>query len=331
MITPKSISKHLVLSAPEWWSVLSSEFEWSQIDPDKGCAISGSAFIDKNDPYGKLGNPFAVVIGKVVKDMSLVKCCNIAQETTTPETVFVRSVSQSSQSEYKVLVTVLTPVHKELGACAHGFIGAVQVLLNTGYINPDSTVTLNTTCNTSARITISSNQVILITFSAQKEQEIMISSKAMNNIFGTRVLTGDQTVVVGSVGSPKLILEVEPDIFSQVQLRLSALDYNELLAFQDNNHVNGIHLFSRNKRTNLPEKAIQVNAYLGKENVVDRATGVSAAAQVVLDDCVNVGQETGITQYTQSGPSAKLSVTKLTNHTVSVGGSAVLFNYKTID
>ncbi len=293
-------------------------------------AISGSAFVNLDDPYGPMGNPFAIIIGDKVEALSSEQANAIAQTTGTPETVFIRRCRATGNNEYELLLTVLTPTGKELGACAHGFTGAIQTLLNCGQLSTDSKIKVATTLNTSADIFVSATGVIALEFAAQEARSLTLPANTLNDIFHVEALSETSDLPVLSVGSPKLIVEVPSDVFMDVQSNLGSLDYDKLMALEDAKHFNGIHIFCRNQTSQLPEKAIQVNAYLGKENVVDPATGVSAAAQVSADTHVPEGAEVTLTQYTAKGPSAVLRVTKRAG-TVNVGGTAVLFNYKMLD
>ncbi|MFI0454245.1 hypothetical protein [Actinomadura sp. 6N118] len=84
--------------------------------PRQASVVFGSAFVDPRDPHSGLGNPFAVVMGADAGQRQV-----LARRTGTPETVFIDALRDG----YKLDVTVLTPTGKALGACAHGFIGAV--------------------------------------------------------------------------------------------------------------------------------------------------------------------------------------------------------------
>lgn len=318
---------HLANAEPAFWTPQSSDFNWATIDMALTYAISGSAFIDLSDPYGPMGNPFAVIIGDKVAGFTSKQAEAIAQATGTPETVFIRHCHSAAVNEYDLLLTVLTPTGKELGACAHGFTGAIQTLLNSGKILAGSRIKIATTLETTANAFVSSSGVITLEFAVQERRSLTLPASTINNIFQAKILSDTSDLPVLSVGSPKMVIEVSPDTFIHIQSKLADLDYDKLLALEDAEHFNGIHLFCRNPATQLPEKAIQVNAYLGKENVVDPATGVSAAAQISADMHVPEGAEVTITQYTAKGPSAILKVTKGAD-TVNVGGVAVLFNYK---
>ncbi|WP_127936583.1 hypothetical protein [Nonomuraea polychroma] len=121
-----------------------------------------------------------------------------------------------------------------------------------------------------------------------------------------------------------------PATFARLRRELDNLNYDRLMTLQRELDINGIHLFCRNRTTSLPEHVIQVNAYLGRSLVVDRATGVSSAAQVSADPHVSDGQELQIAQYTQAGHSAVLTLTKGKSRNVYVGGAAVLVDHRTL-
>ena len=306
------------------------KIDWKSLDSKKIYMVSGSAFINVDDPYGPMGNPFTVIIGDKIKDYTQEQCKHTAKITGTPETIFIRDCHFVSKGIYDLRLTVLTPTGKELGACAHGFTGAIKTLLEHRILPYGCKVKIQTTIDTHATIFISSTGIISLEFKKQKERFLTVPYQTINNIFDTPVLLKAENLSICSVGSPKLIIEVTEDIFMNIQEKLSNLNYQQLLAFEDKEKINGIHIFSRNIKSGLPEKAIQVNAYLGKENVVDPATGVSAAAQISCDKNVQAGQEVQITQYSQKGPSAILKVIKQTKDKILVGGTAVLFNYQII-
>jgi predicted PhzF superfamily epimerase YddE/YHI9 len=328
---PKSVPSHIAKLNPSLWTLPEKNINWQDLDLQNNYIISGSAFIDLDDSYGAMGNPFAVIIGNKVKDINKDDRSKIVKKTGTPETVFINEYSfvkkNSGKNFYKLNVTVYTPSHKELGACAHGFTGAIQTLLDFGLILPYSEVAIETTLSTSAEVSISADGVIALHFTAEKPQEKEILGDELKSIFGVSLFSSAKKLPVLSVGSPKMIIELPQDVFMNVQKNLGMLDYDALLAFEKKNQINGIHLFCRNSKNNLPEKAIQVNAYLGKENMIDPATGVSAAPQISKDDYVKENQEVKITQYALNGPSAVLMVTKRVGNSVEVGGTAKLFNY----
>lgn len=326
MELPQSVPHHLASADPAFWMPKAGGFSWKSLDMASDYAISGSAFIDLADPYGPMGNPFAVIIGDKVESFDSKQAEAIAQTTGTPETVFIRHCRSVAAHGHDVLLTVLTPTGKELGACAHGFTGAIQTLLNCGKIVPGSKIKVTTTLGTTANVFVSPEGVIVLDFTVQEGRSLTLPSQTLSDIFHVE-LPHAKSLPVLSVGSPKLVVELSPEIFMAAQGKLASLDYNKLLALEDKEHINGIHLFCRNPGSGLPEKAIQVNAYLGKENVVDSATGVSAAAQISADTHVPEGTEVTITQYTAKGPSAILKVTKGAD-TVNVGGTAILFGYK---
>lgn len=327
MKLPQSVPPHLANANPAFWTPQTSDFSWKSLDMASVYAISGSAFIDLADPYGPMGNPFAVVIGDKVESFDSKQAEAIAQTTGTPETVFIRHCHLVTANEHEVLLTVLTPIGKELGACAHGFTGAIQTLLNCGRISAGSKIKVATTLDTTANVFVSAEGVIALEFVVQEGRSLTLSTQTLNDIFHVESLSDTKDLPVLSVGSPKLIIEVSPEVFMDIQHKLADLDYDKLLALEDGEHFNGIHLFCRNPASQLPEKAIQVNAYLGRENVIDPATGVSAAAQISADTHVPEATEVVITQYTAKGPSAILKVTKGAN-IVKVGGTAISFNYK---
>ncbi len=290
--------------------------------------MAGSSFIDPADPYGPLGNPFAVVIGENVPDLSTDERLRIAKTTNTPETVFVNSCQTQAPHKYEVNLTVYTPSGSEMGACAHGFLGAIQTLLQSGEMQSNSALTITTTLSTSAHATLNASGDIALGFQAVEPQELAVESQALHAIYG--VSFGDfKNLGILSVGSPKLTLEVTPQIFQKIQANLVHINYESLLSFQDENEINGVHIFCRNPDTSLPEKCIQNNAYSGPENLADRATGVSNAAQISADNAVKAGQQLRVTQYSFDGPSAILAITKGEHGEVMVGGAAQLFNVQT--
>jgi len=326
---PQSVPAHLSKANPLFWTPVADNFDWANLDLSKSYAISGTAFIDLANPYGPMGNPFAVVIGAGTKDMTKKQCVRIAQFTRTPETVFIRAWHATSQGRYEMALTVLTPTGKELGACAHGFTGAVQTLLKRGQLTLGAQIAVRTTLSTSARVLVSTKGVISLEFEPQEPRSLYVESKTLKNIFTVAVVAESAELPVRSVGSPKLIIELSPEQFEIVRQSLNRLDYDKLLAFEDQEHINGIHLFCRDQRSKLPSKAMQVNAFLGRDFVVDLATGISAAAQLSSDENVATGTQVNITQYTGKGPTAILQLTKQAQ-TVRVGGSAVLFNYQPV-
>lgn len=329
MNIPQSVPAHLSSADASFWSPLPSDFNWITLSQDIAHAISGSAFIDLSDPYGPMGNPFAVVLGAPVAAFDAKRCKQITQLTQTPETIFIRHCRITGNKTYELLLTVLTPTGKELGACAHGFTGAIQTMLNCDQITQGSEVMITTTLDTTAKVFVSKSGVIAIEFIPQDQRMLTVSAMAINTIFGAEVLSETTELPILSVGSPKLTIEVSPRKFAAIQSKLDNLDYDKLLAFEDIERINGVHIFCRDTVSHLPEKTIQVNAYLGKVNVIDPATGVSAAAQLSADNAVANGVEVTLTRYTAKGPSAILSVTKQAK-TVRVGGTAVLFNFRVL-
>src|SRR5205814_1246834 len=151
---------------------------------------------------------------------------------------------------------------------------------------PRSEVVIRTTLNTTAKAFLSAASAIALEFESQEPRSLTVSSETINIIFNSNILTRIEDLPVLSVGSPKLTIEVTPEVFQAVQSNVSRLEYDRLLTFQDDNEINGIHLFCRNLESHLPEKAIHVNAYLGPGNVVDPATGVSSAGQLGTDPYV---------------------------------------------
>lgn len=272
-----------------------------------------------------MGNPFAVVIGEDVAGLDSAERLKIAKRTNTPETVFVNNYEQVRTDNYAANLTVYTPSGSEMGACAHGFLGAIQTLLQTGKILANSTLSITTTANTSAQAIVDETGKITLEFKVVAPRRLAVDAETLISIYG--VSLGDyKNLGVLSVGSPKLTIEVTPETFDNLQSNLKNISYKTLLKFQDDNKVNGIHVFCRNPQTLLPEKCIQNNAYSGPDNLADRATGVSNAAQISNDENIKAGQALKITQYSYAGPSAILALTKLEHGKVMVGGGAALFN-----
>jgi PhzF family phenazine biosynthesis protein len=330
--TPQSIPNHLLERNKSLWSV-SEKIEWDTLDKETDYIISGSAFIDVDDVYGRKGNPFTVVIGPRIANFTDQEMTVIARIAGTPETIFIHRCEPQDNSEtltYNVELTVKTPTGKGLGACAHGFTGAIQTLLETDMISIPSTLLITTTLQKSARAFISEERIISLEFKLSESQQILIDGGKINEIFGIELVTGHVEQPVLSVGSPKLTIEITEAQFDHVQQNLGSLNYEALLLLQNDLKINGIHLFCRNSETGLPAKVIQANAYLGRENVVDPATGVSCAAQIGSDEKVNEGETVKLTQYTANGPSADLHVTKKADGLVDVGGTAVLFNFEEV-
>lgn len=320
---PQSVPGHLAKTNPKLWQA-ANKINWKELDPNL-TIVAGSSFVDPTDPFGLMGNPFAVAVGTDVVGLDANDRLEIAKRTNTPETVFINSCVHNGTNNYVINLTVYTPSGSEMGACAHGFLGAIQTLLQTEKISANSTLSIVTTLNTSANATIDELGNIALEFQAIAPQSLTVDDETLTNIYG--VSLGDyKNRGVLSVGSPKLTIEITPEIFDGLQRNLGRIDYETLLKFQDSNKVNGIHIFCRNPQTMLPEKCIQNNAYSGPDNLADRATGVSNAAQISADENVKVGQSLRITQYSFSGPSAILTLTKLENGKIMVGGAAALFN-----
>jgi len=80
---PKSVSQKIIDLNPQLWTINKD----LQINDSKINIISGSSFIDKNEPNGELGNPFTVVIGDPVANLTTEQRIKIAHYTNTPETV----------------------------------------------------------------------------------------------------------------------------------------------------------------------------------------------------------------------------------------------------
>ncbi|HSE29623.1 MAG TPA: PhzF family phenazine biosynthesis protein [Candidatus Saccharimonadales bacterium] len=321
--TPQSVPEHLVKANPKLWQV-ANEINWEELDPNLSIVV-GSSFVDPADPFGLMGNPFAVAVGTNVAGLDANERLEIAKRTNTPETVFINSCEHNETNNYAINLTVYTPSGSEMGACAHGFLGAIQTLLQTGKISANSTLSIVTTLNTSANATIDELGNIALEFQAAAPQSLVVDGETLTNIYS--ISLGDyKNCGVLSVGSPKLTIEIAPEVFDSLQRNLGKIDYEALLKFQDSGKVNGIHIFCRNLQTMLPEKCIQNNAYSGPDNLADRATGVSNAAQISADENIKVGQSLKVTQYSFSGPSAILALTKLENGKIMVGGATALFN-----
>jgi predicted PhzF superfamily epimerase YddE/YHI9 len=315
------------------WSVPEKAIQWDKLDLSQVTIIACSSFIDPADPFGPMGSPYAIVIGEKVIDLTSEERLAIAKRTNTPETIFINGCQKlndgSSKTHYALNLTVLTIAGKEMGACAGGFIGAIQTLLEVCQLQSGSEVTIHTTIDTTTHASVSADGSIALEFEAQPAKEIAISSQRLADIYGVP-FTGAKNLGVLSVGSPKLTIELPRDAFVNMQKNLDNISYDKLLILQQEVGINGIHLFSRNAQTLLPEKCVQTNAYSGMDNLMDRATGVSNAPQVSADTNVKPGQTVQITQYVASGPSAILNVSKGAARKVTVGGSAVLINYETI-
>ncbi|MFI9825812.1 PhzF family phenazine biosynthesis protein [Streptomyces sp. NPDC052013] len=301
--------------------------------PRRTIVVSGLAFVDTSDPYNGLGNPFAVVIGADVGTWDVARRQMLARGTGAPETVFIDALREprgqmSSSLDYELDLTILTPTGKSLGACAHGFLGAAHVLTEAGFTEPGHNFTIRTSAGGLARSSLSRSGTVMLHFVSQEPRIAYGHEKALEKIFHLRLPSLADGLPILSVGSPKLTVEVTSSTFAELRLGLDSMDYEELMALQRKLDINGIHLFCRNGNTSLPERVIQVNAYLGRSLCVDRATGVSSAAQVSADPYVRNGQELQITQYTRVGRSASLSLTKGENRHVHVGGAAIVVDYQ---
>lgn len=326
---PCSVPPHIVALNPALWQVPQYPVDWTGLNRRNITVVSGSAFIDPANPYGPMGNPFSVVIGDPVAGLELDERKRLAQVITgTNETVFINSCQSDGDRRYELLLTVLTPTGKELSTVAHGFIGAIQTARSHGFLEPGSEVVICTTLDTTVKAFLSDAGAIALEFESQEPRSLTVSSETINSIFKSGILTRTEDLSVLSIGSPKLTIEVTLEVFQTVQSNLSRLEYDRLLTFQNDNNINGIHLFCRNSQSHLPEKAIHVNAYLGSSNVVDPATGVSNAGQISVDPYVKEDQEVQITQFTEQGPSAILHVKKRSCGIIRVNGTAVLFNYQ---
>jgi len=326
-VVPKSVYAHLVKSDPDLWSVLPN-IAWTDIDTSKVTVIVGSTFVEANDPYGPLGVAFSVVIGDEVTSMSPADLLRISQTINTPEIIFVRAC-EGLNGRYEVRLTVYTPTGAEMGMCVSGFIAAVQTLVAVGQLPASSEVLVTTTLGTSAEAIINTNGGIMLRLRSLPSRTLTVSTECLSDIFGVS-LSEVKNWGVLSVGSPKLTIETSPELFDRIQPRMHSMNYEALLALQKENGINGIHLFCRDPQTLLPIKCIQSNAYSGVDNLADRATGNSNAAQISADPHVRPNQTVRVTQYVGDGPSAMLDITKAAGGLVEVGGAAVLFNYKAI-
>ncbi|MFC9970582.1 PhzF family phenazine biosynthesis protein [Spirillospora sp. NPDC127200] len=301
--------------------------------PHRTEVLFGSAFVDVRDPRGGLGNPFAVVMGADVGSWDLQRRQALAARTGAPETVFVDAVREPRRPEgahgYELDLAVLTPTGKTLGACAHGFIGAVHALTEAGLTRPGHDLLITTSAGGSARASLPRAGTVMLHFVSAEPRVAHGPEGALEEIFHLPLPSLADGLPVLSVGSPKLTVEVTPDAFARLRRELDGLDYDRLTDLQRGLGVNGVHLFCRNGTTSSPEGAIQVNAHLGRSLVADRATGVSNAAQVSADPHVGEGQELRITQYTGAGRSAVLTLAKGEGRNVSVGGAAVLVDDRT--
>ncbi|GAA2396039.1 hypothetical protein GCM10010404_62120 [Nonomuraea africana] len=302
--------------------------------PYRTSVVFGSAFVDIRDPHNGLGNPFAVVMGADVGTWDVEQRQALARRTGTPETVFIDAVREPRGPDdpygYELNLTVLTPTGRTLGACAHGFIGAAHTLAEAGLTVPGRDLLITTSAGGSARASLPRARTVMLHFVSQEPWVAYGHEQALERIFHLPLPSLADGLPVLSVGSPKLTIEVTPATFARLRRELDSLNYDRLMALQRELDINGIHLFCRNSTTSSPEHVIQVNAYLGRSLVVDRATGVSSAAQVSADPHVSDGQELQIAQYTRAGRSAVLTVTKGKSRNVYVGGAAVLADRRTL-
>jgi predicted PhzF superfamily epimerase YddE/YHI9 len=296
--------------------------------PDTAVLLAGSAFVDAGDPTGELGNPFAVVLGGDVAGWDTARRSALAGRTGTPETVFIDAVNPApgddGWSSIEVAVTVLTPTGERLGACAHGIMGAVRAMAETvSSGGGPHRFEITTSTGVRTRALLHPDGAVDLGFQSLEARYVAGCGPAVDEVFGVAGLaTGSLPIL--SVGSPKLTVEVPGATFDMLRARLDRLDYDRLMSLQRDVGVNGIHVYNRDPATGLPARAIQVNAYLGRALVVDRATGVSHAAQVGGDSAVEPGQRLRIAQYTQAGCSAVIAVTKGRRGQVTVGGATIL-------
>ncbi len=301
--------------------------------PHRTSVVFGSAFVDIRDPHSGLGNPFAVVMGADVGTWDVGQRQALARRTGTPETVFIDAVREPRAPDgpygYELHLTVLTPTGRALGACAHGFIGAAHTLAETGLTKPGHDLLITTSTGGSARASLPRARKVMLHFVSQEPRIAHGHEQALEKIFHLPLPSLADGLPILSVGSPKLTIEVTPATFARLRGKLNSVNYDRLMALQRELDINGIHLFCRNSTTSLPEHVIQVNAYLGRNLVVDRATGVSSAAQVSADPHVSDGQELQIAQYTRAGRSAVLTLTKGKSRNVCVGGAAFLVDHHT--
>lgn len=334
-LRPKSVPCHIFMANPGLWQ---TEYPYHLPHPEPlpsthdNLVVSGSSFVDASDPYGKLGNPFAVVIGHTVKQMALSQRHRIANLLNTPETIFVnRCIVHSApiRTRCTVDISIYTPNGEELGGCAHGTMGAIQALLQNGCVTPDADFDISTTAGSRLQGYVSWDQRIELRYPAEPHRKLDISAEHLSGIFGPDMASA-RIIGVLSVGSPKLTIELPNDSFAGMWPRLyERVDFDALLAFQKRCQIAGVHIFCRNLRTSTPQKCVQLNAFLGPDNWIDRATGVSNAGQVAADDCVPVGASVQITQYTPAGPAALLSIRKYSDAHVGVAGTSVIFSRKT--
>lgn len=296
--------------------------------PQPACLVTGSAFVDVDDPGSGLGNPFAVVLGDDVPAWDLERRRTVARRSGAPETVFVNAL-RGSQLE----ITVLTPTGQELGACAHGFIGAVHTLAATGALASGDEVEIRTsaTATAAAVASVRPGDVVMLRFVSRPPRRADGLGPALTGIFPLPVQRPGSTLEILSVGSPKLTVEVTPETLALLRTQLHLLDFDNLLHLQRTAEINGVHLFCRDPQTLLPAQSIQVNAYLGEDLMIDRATGVSNAAQVSADPYVRPGQQVQIAQYSRQGRTAILTIIKGHRGEVQVGGAVTLTSRRPAD
>lgn len=287
----------------------------------------GSSFVDAANPLGPLGNPFAVGWGREVRDWDHERRRALAQHTGTPETAFVHSVRNdvsAGRAGQTLTLSVCTPTGKELAVCVHGFIGAVHALSQAGLVDDRADLRLAIPGGVQIPVSRSADGAVLLHLVAQRVRRVTGLREVVGRIFGVPLPSSADDLPVLSVGSAKLTVEVSPGVFDTIRQGVPALDFARLLALQERLRLNGVHIFSRNPDTLLPEHCMQANAFLGPDLVVDRATGVSIAAQVSADTTIQPGQQVTVTQWTHAGPSAKVNVTKGSNGSVQVGGNAII-------
>lgn len=54
---PQSVSQYIYDLNPELWIIKKEKIEWNELDMSKSGLISGAAFIDMKDPFGKKRKP----------------------------------------------------------------------------------------------------------------------------------------------------------------------------------------------------------------------------------------------------------------------------------
>ncbi|MGP3974356.1 hypothetical protein ACTWQF_10110 [Streptomyces sp. 8N114] len=173
--------------------------------------------------------------------------------------MFVDAVRQKCEphgpSEYELDLIVLTPTGKTLGACAHGFIGAVHALAETGLITAGLDLVISTPSGGSACASLSGDCTVMLHFVSSKPLIAYGREQALEEIFHVPLPSLAGGLPVLSVGSPKLTVEVTPAAFTRLRRELDGLDYDRLMALQRELDVNGIHLFCRSGTTGMPERA----------------------------------------------------------------------------